>query len=153
MIAPALSFVALFILSVARKNGYPLLPINATILTSWLCMSLIVTFIVMLQPEPVRRQIKGTTYMVMGAVTGLAVGLLGFTVSDGISLLYSMMMIGVAIGIVAGLLLYSRTPDGFPIAPGSGNFFRYLLSKGFPIAITVMQGGVALVLTIAVMHN
>ncbi len=153
MIAPAMSYVALLLLSFARKNGYPMLPINTTILTAWFCMTLVVMFIVLLQPEPVRRQTRGTTYMVVGAVTGLAVGLLGFTITSGISLLYSLMVVGVIVGIFIGFLLYTKTPDGAPVAPGSGNFFRYLLAKGFPTAITVMQAGVALVLAIAVTHS
>ena len=59
------------------------------------------------------------------------------------------MIVSVIIGIFIGFLMYTRTPDGRPVAPGTGNFFRYLLAKGFPTAITVMQPGVVLVLTIA----
>ena len=150
ILSPALSYAGLLVLSFARSNGYQLLPINATILTSWFCMTLVVMFIVLLQPEPVRRQTRGTAYMTVGALTGLAVGLLGFTFTSRISLLYAVMVLGVIVGIYCGFLLYTKTPDGEPIRPGSGNFFHYLLAKGFPAAITVMQPGVALVLTIAI---
>lgn len=152
ILAPALSYAALLVLSFASKNGYPVLPINATILTAWFCMTLVVMFIILLQPEPVRRQTRGTTYMTVGAITGLAVGLLGFTITSSLSLLYAIMILGVIAGIYCGFLLYTKTPEGTPVAPGSGNFFRYLLAKGFPTAITVMQIGVALVLTIAINH-
>lgn len=152
ILAPALSYAALLVLSLATKNGYQVLPINATILTAWFCMTLMVMFIILLQPEPVRRQTRGTTYMTVGAVTGLAVGLLGFTITGNLSMLYAIMILGVIAGIYCGFLLYTKTPEGVPVAPGSGNFFRYLLAKGFPTAITVMQIGVALVLTIAINH-
>lgn len=148
--APVLSWLALLCLSLARKNGIPLLPVNGTILTGWLCMTLVVTFIILLQPEPVRRQTRGTTYILVGALTGLAAGLLGFSMTAGIRILYAVMAGAVILGIYFGFLLYTRTPEGRPVEPGSGNFFRYLLAKGFPVAITVMQAGVALVLTLAV---
>lgn len=150
--APLLLWTALLCLSLARKDGMPLLPVNSTILTGWLCMTLVVTFIIMLQPEPVRRQTRGTTYILAGALTGLAVGLLAFSFTTGIRFLYAVMTGAVILGIYCGFLLYSHTPEGDPVKPGSGNFFRYLLAKGFPAAITVMQAGVALVLTLAVYH-
>ena len=149
-LGPVLSYIGLVLLSVATRNGYPLLPINGTILTGWFCMTLVVSVIIMLQPEPVRRQTRGMGYMIVGAVTGLAIGLLAFSASQNLTMLYSFMILAVIAGIFFGLLLYSRTPDGRPLAIGSQNFFRYLLAKGFPTAITMMQIGVAAVLTIAV---
>ncbi len=149
MLGPVLSYVGLVLLSLTSRNGYPLLPINGTILTGWFCMTLVVSVIIMLQPEPVRRQTRGMGYMIVGAVTGLAIGLLAFSASQNLTMLYSFMILAVIAGIFFGLLLYSRTPDGRPLAVGSQNFFRYLLAKGFPVAITMMQIGVAAVLTIA----
>lgn len=150
ILSPALSYAALVLLSLANRNGYPLLPLNATILTGWFFMTLVVTFIILLQPEAVRRQTRGTAYILVGAIAGLALGLLGFSFVKGLGMLYSVMIIGIVVGIFLGFLLYTRTPEGTPVAPGSGNFFRYLLAKGFPAAITVMQAGVALVLTLAI---
>ena len=37
-IAPALSYMALLVLSFITENGYPVLPLNGTILTGWLCI-------------------------------------------------------------------------------------------------------------------
>ena len=90
-------------------------------------MTLVVSVIIMLQPEPVRRQTRGMGYMIVGAVTGLAIGLLAFSASKNLTMLYSFMILAVIAGIFFGLLLYSRTPDGRPLAIGSQNFFRYLL--------------------------
>ena len=148
--APALSFAALAVLGLARKGGYPLLPINVTILTGWLVMTLVVMFACYLQPPVVRAQTKGWGYMAGGALVGMALGLLGHTVSSGVSMMYGIMVVATAAGTVIGFLLYTNTPDGRPVAPRSGHFFKYLLAKGFPTAITVMQMGVALVLLIAV---
>lgn len=149
-VAPALSFLALLLLSLVSENGFPLLPINATILTGWLCMTLVVTFATPMQAEAVRRQTRGMTFIIGGGITGLALGLLGFSVSSGLPLRYAVMVLAVAAGIMFGFLLYTNTPGGRPVRPGSGNFFRYLLAKGFPTAITLMMAGVALVLLIAV---
>ncbi|MDE6381767.1 MAG: hypothetical protein K2L57_02755 [Muribaculaceae bacterium] len=148
--APALSFLALLLLSFVSENGFPLLPLNATILTGWLCMTLVVTFATAMQPEAVRRQTRGMTFIIGGGITGLALGLLGFSVSSGLPMRYAVMVLAVAAGILLGFLLYTNTPGGRPIRPGSGNFFKYLLAKGFPTAITLMMAGVALVLLIAV---
>lgn len=102
-----------------------------------------------LQPDRIVRQTKGMAFIVIGGIVGLAVGLLGFTVESA-ALRYSIMIISVVAGIFFGFLLYSNTPDGQPVRIGSGNFFKYLLAKGFPTAITLMQPGVVLVLLISI---
>ncbi len=152
-IAPALSYTALALLSFASRDGMPLLPLNGAILTWWLCMTVVVIFIAVLQPEPVRRQTRGMSYIIGGGIAGLAVGLLGFTFTAGLSLLYACMMLGVVVGIFMGFLLYTNTPNGKAVRPGSGHFFRYLLAKGFPSAITLMIPGIALVLAIAINNS
>lgn len=149
-IAPALSYLALLILSFASENGYQLLPVNNVMLIGWLCLTLVVMVTSILQPEAVRRQMRGMGFIIGGGVVGLALGLLGFTVTSAINLRYAYMIIAVVVGIILGFLLYTNTPAGRPVRPGSGNFFRYLLAKGFPTAITLMQLGVALVLTIVI---
>ena len=85
-----------------------------------------------------------------GALAGMAVGLLACSFTTSIGILYTSMISGTVAGIFFGFLLYSRTPDGRPVGIGSGHFFQYLLAKGFPTAITVMQIGVAIVLAVAV---
>lgn len=149
ILAPPLSFGALLLLSFATSGGYPVLPINATILTSWFCMTMIVMFTTILQPEKIRQQTRGTTSMITGGLAGLAIGLSGYTITPSISMRYGVMILSVIIGIFCGFLLYSRTPEGEKVRIGTGNFHRYLLAKGFPTAITIIQAGIALVLTIA----
>ncbi len=147
--APAASFLALLLLSLAKENGWQVLPINTTMLTGWLCMTLVVMFACYLQPAAVRAQTKGWGYITGGAVTGMMLGLLGSSFSIGISILYGIMILATVAGTFLGFLLYTNTPDGRPVAPQSGHFFKYLLAKGFPTAVTVMQAGVALVLLVA----
>lgn len=149
LLAPALSYAALVCLSFARVDGIRWLPLNGTILTGWLVMSVIVMVTVILQPETVRLQTRGTTFMLGGGLAGLALGLLAFTTPASITALYAWMVIGTAAGTAAGFLCYASTPEGRPVRPGSGKFLRFLLAKGFPTAITLMQLGVALVLILA----
>lgn len=149
ILAPPLSFCALLLLSFVKSGGYPVLPINTTILTSWFCMTMVVMFIIILQTEKMRQQTRGNTSMIIGGLAGLATGLLGYTLTTSISMRYGVMILGVIIGIFCGFLLYSRTPEGNKIRIGTGHFHRYLLAKGFPTAITIIQAGIALVLTIA----
>lgn len=148
-LAPAFSYLAMLLLSFAKENGYPVLPLNSTILIGWLCMTMVVMLSAMLQPEQIRRQTRGMSYLIVGAVVGMVLGLLGFSIGDDLNFRYGLMIIATALGTALGFLLYTNTPDGRPVKPGSGNFFRYLLAKGFPTAITVMQLGVVLVLVIA----
>lgn len=149
LLAPALSYCGLLSLSMASRSGVALLPINNTILIAWLCMTLVVMLATLMQPAPVRMQTRGTAYITVGAFAGLAVGLLGFTVSASLSLLYGAMVIGVAAGVFFGYLLFTNTPAGAAVGIRTGNFFRYLLAKGFPIAISVMIMGVVAVILLA----
>ena len=125
------------------------MPVNNNMLISWLCITIVVMLATMLQPIPVRGQSKGMAYIIGGAIVGLAIGLLGFTVSNAIGMLYGIMIVAVAAGIFFGFLLYANTPAGVSVSIGIGNFFRYVMAKGFPTAVTVMQIGLVLVLLIA----
>lgn len=148
--APACAFMGLMTLSFAKSaDGYPLVPVNGTILIGWLCMTVVVTTATLLQPVAVRNTRRGMGYIIVGALAGMSVGILGYTVASQVSMLYGIMIAATVAGTFLGFLLYTNTPEGRAINVASGNFFRYLLAKGFPTAITVMQIGVALVLTIA----
>lgn len=150
IIGPALSFIALFVLSLARKGGFPLLPINSTILIGWLCMTAAVTGLTAMQPRSETDSAKGMGYVVAGALTGMAIGLLATTFGVSLTMTYGAMIIATAAGIFFGYLIYSNTPAGAECSIGSGNFFRSVFAKGFPVAITVMQIGVAAIIALAV---
>ncbi len=148
--APACSYIGMVLISLARTpEGYPLVPLNSTILICWLCMTIVVTVATLLQPLPVRKTSRGMGYITIGAIVGMAVGLLAFTVSYQLDVLYGLMIVATAVGTFLGFLLYTNTPDGRAVGIRTGNFFKYLLAKGFPTAITIMQIGVVLVIVIA----
>ena len=147
--SPAFSYLGLLGISFCETAGVPWLPVNNTMLLSWLCITLVVMMATMLQPLEIRRQTRGMAYIMGGALVGLAIGLLGFTVSAKIGMLYGIMIVAVAVGIFFGFLLYSNTPHGRAINVSTGEFFRYLTAKGFPAAVAVMQIGLVLVLLIA----
>ena len=148
--APAFGYLGLLTLSFAKDGGMPLLPISPSILWGWLAITAIVTLSAAMQPQGVKNERRGTGYMAVGALTGLAVGLLGFSVTADLSLLYGIMVVAVAVGVCLGFLLFTRTPHGAAFGGlRSGALRTYLPAKGFPIAITVMQIGIALVLAVA----
>lgn len=155
LVSPVLSFLGLLCLSAAKTGSmalggpYPLVPINSSVLMSWLCMTVVVTGATVMQPADRMRGNASMGYLLGGALAGLAVGLLGFTFSSSMSILYGCMVIAVAAGTFFGWLLFTNTPAGRSNMAGSGGFFSLLLAKGFPVAITVMQLGVPLVILTA----
>ncbi len=148
-LGPTLSYLALWWLHYARIDGYKVLPINSTILYTWLAMTLIVIITVIMQPARISSQTRGTGYMLGGALAGLAVGLAAGSVTTAVSVLYGIMIVAVVLCIFFGYLLFTRTPAGRGLNVASGDFFRYLLAKGFPTAITVMMAGIPLVMLMA----
>ena len=144
----ALSYLGLLGLSFCETDGISWLPINNSMLLSWLCITVVVMMATIMQPAAINRQARGMGFIIGGAAVGLAIGLLGFTIASTISMLYAIMIVATAVGIFFGFLLYSNTPDGRAVGVMSGNFFRYLMAKGFPTAVTVMQIGLVFVLLI-----
>lgn len=155
VISPVLSFLALLCLSAAKTGDmalggpYPLVPVNSSVLMSWLCITVVVTGASVMQPASRMAGNASTAYLLGGALAGLAVGLLGFTFSSVLSVLYGCMVVAVAAGTFFGWLLFSNTPAGRSHMAGADGFFPLLLAKGFPVAITVMQLGVPLVILTA----
>ena len=150
ILAPALSYLAMDVLSYARlSDGSLLFPLSNTMNMSWLAITLVVMVIIILQNPAIRQQGRGTAYMTMGALAGLAVGLLAYTFTPSLQLRYAVMVLATAAGSMLSGLVFTNTPDGRSIAPGSGHFLRYLLAKGFPILVAAGQLGVAAVMLLA----
>lgn len=151
MLAPVASYLALFLISLAKNaDGVQILPINFVILIGWLVMTLVVMSATMLQAPALQAQTRGTAYLTVGAFAGMVVGLIGYTFATNESLLYSIMILATLAGTFFGFLLFTNTPSGIDVNISSGRFFKYLLAKGFPVAITVMMMGVAALLAIVV---
>lgn len=144
--APAASYVALWVLSLAKSGPYPLLPINNTILIGWLCLTVLVMAATIIQNPVLLAERKGVPYMIVGGIVGVALGLLGF---GSVTAMYSIMVIAVACGVFFAFLIFSNTPAGVNFSFRSGNFYRYLLANGFPIAVTLMMAGIPLVILVA----
>lgn len=150
---PALSYLGLLAISFAKSGPFQIIPVNGTILTGWLAMTLIVMVATLLQPHEMRDDKAGSGYLIIGALMGMAVGLLGFSVSTALTMLYGIMIVATAAGAFFGFLLFSRTPAGSHYSLSSGKFFPALLAKGFPVAITFMQIGVVLVILLAIYNT
>lgn len=151
--SPSCAFLGLLILSFTPgPNGYAILPISSSMVFGWLCVTVLVTVVTLLQPRAVRDTSLGVWYMTAGAIVGLAIGLLGFSISPLPGVIYTSMIIAVAVGTIFGYLVFVKTPAGRGASAQSGRFFNYLLAKGFPVAVTIMQAGVVLALII-IIHN
>ncbi len=141
MLAPVAAFLGLLFMWFSNK-----LPLNSTIIIMWLCMTALVTCVPMLQDPYTRNRRDGIAYITAGAFTGMVVGLLGITFATTPAMLYGIMVVATAVGTFFGYILYTNTPKGKQRNGAEGRSFNYLLAKGFPIAITVMEIGVVFVL-------
>lgn len=148
LLGPALSYCALLVISFAKQDGYAVVPLSQPLLVSWLCITLVVMLAVILQNPAIRQQSRGVGYMLTGAVAGMVCGLACCTLSTSLQLLYGIMIVGTAIGICAGMLLFSRTPEGAAVSPQSGHFAGYLMAKGFPVLVTVAQIGIVAIILV-----
>lgn len=152
LVAPALSFCAMLVLSFAKRDSYPLIPLPNNMIISWLSITLVMMLIIMLQNPALRQQSRGVGYMTIGGIVGMTIGLMAFSLSSQLNLLYAIMILATAVGIFLGLLTFSRTPDGSEIAIPTGRFFKYLMAKGFPILITIAQLGIPIVILIGAFY-
>lgn len=114
------------------------------LITSWGIAVAIVLITDMLQPRQLSRCTNGMTYIGVGAIVGMMVGMTGFS--------YLWMVGGAAIGVIAGGYVYSRTPAGRPLGFPSARFFQYLCAKGLPAVVTVSVIGIAVMLWIIEQH-
>ncbi len=113
-------------------------------------MTALVTCVPMLQDPYTRNRRDGIAYITAGAFTGMVVGLLGITFATTPAMLYGIMVVATAVGTFFGYILYTNTPKGKQRNGAEGRSFNYLLAKGFPIAITVMEIGVVFVLLLLI---
>lgn len=126
------------------------LPMKMNLLLTWMCITLMVTAVSAMQPAPVMAQRRGMGYLTVGGVAGLAVGLACMGVVDSLPGVYATMTAGTLAGIFFGYLVFGRTPAGTALRQSRRRYFSYLLAKGFPVAITLLQIGAAILLAVAV---
>lgn len=141
VLAPAASLLGLVAIYFSH-----LLPLMPNMVITWLALTVIVMGVSFMQPPALMAQNRGMGYMLGGAVAGMAVGLVAIASVYSLTLQYACMILGVMAGIFFAFLLFSRTPGGRDVSLASGHFFTYLTAKGFPLAITIIQPGIVLML-------
>lgn len=143
MLAPVASLLGLASIYFSR-----LLPLAPNMVITWTCITLILLGVSAAQPALLAQK-RGMGYMTAGAVVGLAVGFVAAT-STSLVMGYAIIIAATAAGIFFGLLFYSRTPAGVDLNPTSSRFYTYLAGKGFPLAVTLIQWAVPLLIYIAI---
>lgn len=145
LLSPALSYCGMLLLTFCKNSiGDAIFPLTTSLLVSWLCITLVVMLIIVMQPAEIRQQSRGVFYMAVGALAGMMLGLAFVNLMSTMQMAYALMVLGTAVGIFLGLLVFAGTPRGTNIRTGSGYFFKYLAAKGFPILVTMAQGGIIL---------
>lgn len=143
MLAPLASFLGLLFMWLSKA-----LPINNNMIIMWLCMTVLVICLPMLQDSAMRSRRDGLGYMTAGGFTGMAIGLLGISFASTANMLYGIMIVATLAGIFFGFMLYGNTPTGKQRNPAFSRSFNYLLAKGFPLAVTIIQIGIVFVLLV-----
>lgn len=124
------------------------LPLNLNIIITWLCLTVVVTGVSLMQPQAVMSQHRGMGYITIGGIAGMAIGLLGFSMTRMLSAVYAIMIVAIVAGIFFGYFMFTRTPAGRAVNLRSGRFFSYLLAKGFPAVIAISQIGIIVILSL-----
>ena len=88
---------------------------------SWGIAVAIVLVIDMMQPRRLARCTNGMTYIGIGALVGMMVGMTGFS--------YLWMVAGAAIGVIGGGYVYARTPAGETSRISFGSIFSVSLCQ------------------------
>lgn len=121
-------------------------PLASNMVLTWLALTVIVMGVSAMQNPALMQQTRGMGYMTAGAVVGMFVGLVAVSATTSLTAQYAAMIVGILSGIFFGFFLFTRTPDGKDVSLSSGHFFSYLAAKGFPLALTVIQPGVVIML-------
>lgn len=96
----------------------------------WFCgaAAMIVQGLEVLLPGRIIRMRLGVGYMTVASIAGLLIGLL---ISPNV------MLIGGIVGLIAGGMAFSFTPQGRTLEFPSRRFVSYLCAKGFTLIITL----------------
>ena len=144
VLGPALAYVALALLSLAARDGHPLLPINGSMLLSWLAIMIVTMITVILQPR-IPRNPMATAYLFLGAIMGLALSLPSVVAGASPSAAYALMIGLTAFSTALWYVAFTFTPEGRAMR-AEGRTWNRLAAWGFPVAVCVMQLGIPLVL-------
>lgn len=110
-------------------------------LSYWGVMVVIVVTINSMQQPALTKATQGLPQMLITSVAGMFLGLMmGY---------YASMVIGAAVGAVAGGVFFARTPKGAALRFPSKRFLQYVCAKGFPTVISVSLTGIAIMVAVA----
>ena len=113
----------------------PGVELSAAVYIFWAVAIVIVVALGFILPRAVTSSRLGVTYIVMGALAGMLVGL---------ALSHAAMIIGSAVGALLGGVAFARTPAGKVLTFPSPRFWNYLCAKGLPAVISFAIIGTAL---------
>jgi len=116
-----------------------ILDFPSVMLSYWGIMVVIVVTILSMLPPTLVKATQGLVPMTVTSVAGMALGL---------TMGYAPMIVGAAVGTVAGAVFFSRTPKGAGLGFPSSRFLQYLCAKGFPVVISVSLTGIAMMLAL-----
>lgn len=128
------SYAGIWILEYSGKLDFP-----TVMLSYWGIMVAFVITVSLMQPQALVKATQGMAHTTTASLAGMFLGL---------TLGYSEMIIGAALGAVAGMFLFSRTPKGAALDIRTARFWQYLCAKGFPIVISVALSGIALMVAL-----
>lgn len=128
------AYFGLAVASIASNTAPP----TATLIFWGVAAAIVVAINIML-PKEIASAKRGVTWMGVGAIAGMAVGL---------TMGHAAMIIGAAVGTLFAGVAYARTPKGSGLEFPSSKFFNYLCAKGLPIVVTVSIIGTAIALLI-----
>ena len=113
-----------------------LMEVPTVTLSYWGVMVVIVVTINSMQQPALTKATQGLPQMLITSVAGMLLGLMmGY---------YASMVIGAAVGAVAGGVFFARTPKG-----AAQRFLQYVCAKGFPTVISVSLTGIAIMVAVA----
>lgn len=105
----------------------PGVDLGAAVYIFWGIAIAIVVALGLILPRAVTASRLGVTYIVMGALAGMLVGL---------ALSHAAMIIGSVAGALLGGVAFARTPAGKALTFPSARFWNYLCAKGLPAVIS-----------------
>lgn len=97
--------------------------------------------IVFMLPDDVRASGAGTSFLVTGALAGMAVGV----ALDAMTAL----IVGSAAGALFGALVFGNTRRGKSLGFPSRRYFNYVLAKALPLVVVMSAVGIAAATLIA----
>lgn len=133
--SPIPSYAGIWLLQWSGMADFP-----AAALSYWGIMTAIVVAVGCMLPPALVKATQGLPHITVTSFAGMSLGL---------TFGYAPMIIGAALGAVAGTVFFARTPKGAGLQFPSSRFLQYLCAKGFPVVVSVSLIGIAVLVVLA----